>query len=117
MLPLRKWCCGVGSGGGTNRSLILGGGAFVGGPILRIVSLLSSILVWGRPRRSGELLPCWRLERGARAGIREGVVPVAFAVGLPTGLRLIVSWATGVLDLGGGGARMTLLPRLGGADF
>jgi len=50
--------------------------------------------------------------------MREGVLPPAVEVELANGLRLSVSPAPGVLapDLAGGG-RMTLLARLGGADF
>jgi hypothetical protein len=45
---------GVGAGEGSNRSLILGGGARRGGPIF---PLMVSCLDSGRARRSGELPP------------------------------------------------------------
>ena len=66
-------------------------------------------------RRSGELFPLVRFERGARAGIFDGD-PLDTA-DADAAWRLIVPPATGVFapDLGGG--TITLFGRLGCADF
>ncbi len=79
------------------RSRILGGGALTGAPLRRVSPRDS-----GRLGRSGELLPCFRLDRGARAGILLGLpfvfVPAA-TVGLAGVLRKLAAGrpAVGVL--------------------
>ena len=103
---------GVGARGGSKRSLILGGGALGGGPIFpRMVSCLDS----GRARRSGELPPWLRFERGARAGILEGDLPPALDTDSARGLRLNVPPAVGVLAPVLGGGAFILLTLLSGA--
>lgn len=95
-------CIGVGAGGATKRSLILGGGALVGGPIFRDV--LALYIGSGGALRSGELFPWGMLPNGTRAGIREGVLaPTADAIELANGFRLMVLMELSAPERGGGG--------------
>lgn len=93
--------------GGTNKSLIFGGGALAGGPIFRIVLVSYD----GSGRRSGEFPPCCILPSGTRAGIFDGVLPPVVETELPIGFRLIVPAGVAVADREGGYVRMTLPVR------
>jgi hypothetical protein len=98
--------------GGTKRSFIFGGG-IRGGAIDFCDGMVRYFL-------SGDLLPCV-LERGGRAGIREGLVcPLGIAEGFDStacGLPRMVLKFVGVFDrLPVDGAPLTVPLRLGAAD-
>lgn len=108
--------------GGAKISFIFGGGTR-GGPIWPLSVLLRSSLPWptiaGLVRRSGELLPCGMLLKGALAGIFEGLLMLPAPPYAETEAPKLVLDAdggalveaargfrgVGVWDLGGGGPR------------